>query len=139
MPRRCDGRFSVPPRRTAAAMFSAVMLLACGGAGSFSMARAADALRGDLTVTKPRRPIVPSPLLPGAPIPYSGSPLLTPLDLSIVDGRTRFLTSGPAQDRCPGDSVVFVPGVVNPFRPTAPGDGAYMCQGDAIAEGFSAR
>lgn len=96
----------------------------------------------DLTIAPPHRhrtvPVVRSPLLPGAPIPYSGSPLLTPQDLSIVDGRTRFLTSGPAQDRCPGDRIDFVPGVVNPFRPTAPGDGAFMCHGDAVAEGFSA-
>ena len=109
------------------------MLWACAG-------EAADLPHGRLTVAGPHAAFAPvrSPLLPGAPIPYSGSPLLTPLDLSIADGRTRFLAPGPAQDRCPHERVVFVPGVVNPFRPTAPGDGAFMCRSDAVAEGFVA-
>ena len=117
----------IPPVLMAVGMCAAA--IACAGS-------AAAGSRESLTVTRPRPLNVPSPLLPGAPIPYSGSPLLTPLDLSVVDGRTRFLTPGPAQDRCPGDHIVFVPGVVNPFRPTVAGDGAVMCRGDAVAEGF---
>lgn len=138
MPLRCRRRIA----RTAATRFlfgGLMVFFACSAVGTCSPVCAADVPHGNLTVTRPRPPAVPSPLLPGAPIPYSASPLLTPLDLSIVDGRTRFLAPGPAQDRCPGDSIVFVPGVLNPFRPTAPGDGAYMCQGDAVTEGFSAR
>ena len=101
---------------------------------------AAEHLAHPLTVQRPRvippTPVVPSPLLPGAPIPWSGSPLLTPQTLQIADGETRFLAEGAAQARCPGDRIVFVPGVINAFRPTLPGDGAFMCHGDAVAEGF---
>ena len=119
-----------------------VIRLAAPLLGCTALVAAAPAAERDgraLTVTAPRprqAPAVPSQILPGAPIPWSGSPLLTPPDLSIVDGRTRFLTAGPAQDRCPGDRVVFVPGVVTPFRPTVPGDGAFMCHGDAVAQDF---
>ncbi len=101
---------------------------------------AADLSGNAVTVTRSRHvhrlPVVPSPVLPGAPIPWSGSPVLTPPTLSIVDGQTRFLAVGPAKDRCPGDRIVFIPGVVNAFRPTLPGDGAFMCHGDAVMEGF---
>lgn len=115
--------------------------LACAGTLSgLHTAPAAERSAHPLTVQRPRAlpptPVVPSPLLPGAPIPWSGSPLLTPLTLQIVDGQTRFLVEGAAQERCPRDRVVFVPGVVNAFRPTLPGDGAFMCHGDAVAEGF---
>ena len=115
--------------------------LACAGTMSgLRTARAAERSAHPLTVQRPRvlppTPVVPSPVLPGAPIPWSGSPLLTPQTLQIVDGETRFLAEGAAQARCPRDRIVFVPGVVNAFRLTLPGDGAFMCHGDAVAEGF---
>lgn len=115
--------------------------LACAGTLSGPQtAPAADRSAHPLTVQRPRArpptPVVPSPVLPGAPIPWSGSPLLTPQTLQIVDGETRFLAEGAAQARCPRDRVVFVPGVINAFRPTLPGDGAFMCHRDAVVEGF---
>ncbi|MDX7952012.1 hypothetical protein P7D22_12605 [Lichenihabitans sp. Uapishka_5] len=125
-----------------AALRALVLFVGCGAGLT---AAAADPGNGPLTVRKPHRrppvpvvpmPVVPSPLLPGAPIPWSGSPVLTPQTLSVVDGETRFLTAGPAEARCPGERIIFVPGVVNPYRPTVPGDGAFMCPADAVAEGF---
>jgi hypothetical protein len=94
----------------------------------------------DLTVTRPNRPL-PAPLQPIPPLvppPVSVTPgyPVTPFDASIIDDTTRFLTKGPAEARCPGQEIVFVFGVVSPTRPTAPGDGAYMCRGDAVAEGY---
>jgi hypothetical protein len=124
------------PLRTACLSYAAVFAIL-----AMPPAQAAEPAARPLTVGRPRVPavipVVPSPALPGAPIPWSGSPVLTPLTLSIVDGQTRFLTEGVAQEHCPGDRVLFFSGVVNPFRPSLPGDGAFICHRDAVAEGFA--
>lgn len=112
-------------------------ILTSFAAGAVAFAGMAPLQARDLTV-RPPVVIAPAPDLPSLPTP---SPFGTdgppqPLTNVIVDGRTRFLVAGAAQARCPDDRVVFFSGVVNAFRPTLPGDGAFMCRSDAIAEGF---
>jgi hypothetical protein len=112
---------------------AAGLLLVLSGPGLAGATRTAPAR--DLTV---KRPLEPPPMPPEVPPPVSVTPgyPLAPFQASLLDETTRFLTSGAAQQRCPGQPVLFISGVVDPNRPTRPGDGVFMCRSDAVAEGF---
>ncbi|MCW6513156.1 hypothetical protein [Lichenifustis flavocetrariae] len=76
------------------------------------------------------------PFTPTAPLGFASEFPRSPLEDAFVRARTQFATARQAQDHCPQQIVVKVETLSNITKPAKlPGDGVFMCQTDAAAEG----